>query len=205
MPATARPCRTGFVGWRTRRRHKLLAKRFGSSHSVLTPSRHAECHREHRGHQSSNPMKRLASHRTLPAALAALLLSILAAGASTAIVRNAPVPPPVIGPAVIPETAHPRRAHRYTAARCLRFLLLRCLRAARSRRVSRAPQLGLQPPGKAWRARGPPRIPSEPEPLDAGRPAAAPLLALQRCRGRSAGSRSRQRDSATCASVKSLK
>jgi hypothetical protein len=129
-----------------------LAKRLAQSHSALTASVHAGCHL----------MTRLARNRTLPTAIAVLLVSVPAAGTSATIARDALGPPPLIDVAVIPETPRPRRVRRYAAARAIQSLLVQLLCDAGIRRVSRILHLGPQPRAKAWHARGPPGATTRP-------------------------------------------
>jgi hypothetical protein len=126
---------------------QALAKRFGSSHTALTPTVHAEL------------VTRRPPHRKLLTAVAAVVLSMPATGMSAAIVRDAPVPPPVIEAAVIPETPRIERVRRYTAVGSIRLRLARRLRNARIRRASRILHLSPQAPRKTWQARGPPNAP----------------------------------------------
>lgn len=141
----------------------FLAKRLASSHSALTTSVHAERHAKHWWRpQQYQPMTGRSPNRTVLTAVAALLLSMPAAGTSAAIARDAPAPasPPVIDVAVIPETPRPRRVRRYAAAPSIRSLLVRRLYDTRICPVSRTLHLGPQPSAKAWHARGPPNAPT---------------------------------------------
>jgi hypothetical protein len=123
---------------------QALAKRFGSSHTALTPTVHAEL------------VTRRPPHRKLLTVVAAVVLSMPVTGMSAAIARDAPVSPPVIEAAVIPETPRVQRMRRYSAVRSIRSLLARRLRDARMRRASRESRAGPGVSRKTWQARGPP-------------------------------------------------
>ena len=107
---------------------------------------------------ASRPVARVPAlpTRRVPLALAAVVLSMPVTGMSAAIARDAPVPPPVIEAAVIPETPRVQRMRRYSAVRSIRSLLARRLRDARMRRASRESRAGPGVSRKTWQARGPP-------------------------------------------------